>query len=149
MSDADPLSLRPLEADDVDLALGIAGVSSIDDPKTESFGTDKLAKPLPSFGWGLWLNGTMSGAAWMSVSSGKAEIRAVAIPKGQKGMGLTGWILEQLVKAAKEQGCKVVSLSIDKGGDILGEILTDAGFTGTTDPGKDNYPLGVWSKPCQ
>jgi hypothetical protein len=148
MPDADPLSLRPLQADDVDLALGIAGVSSVDDPGTESFGTDKLTTPLPSLGWGVWLNGTLSGAAWMSVSAGKAEIKAVAIPRGQKGLGLTEWILKELVKAAKEKGCKVVSLSIDKGGEILGEILTDAGFLGT-DPASDDYPLGVWSKPCQ
>lgn len=148
MANENPLSLRPLQGDDVDLALGIAGVSSVDDPATESFGTDKLAKPLPSLGWGLWLNGTMSGAAWMSVSAGKAEIKAVAIPKGQKGMGLTGWILQELVKAAKDQGCKVVSLSVDKGGDILGEILTDAGFLGVTS-GVNDYPIGVWSKPCQ
>lgn len=149
MTDVPSLEFRKLAVVDAELAVELAAAEPPDDPETESFGLSRLGQPLAGEGWGLWIKGSLSGAAWLTTNTpDSGEILALVLARGWRRVGLTAWMLDGLVAAAAAAGCVRVTAKVDRGGRNLGAELVEAGFTGPDDVA-ENYPIGDWSKPCR
>lgn len=140
------LEFKPLESEDLPLAFAVAGNERPDDPDSESFGLDQSPEALRHCrAWGLWIKGTLSGAVWVEDSApGAARVRALALGRGWRCMGLFAWMLSELAAGLRAEGVREIRADISGGGYRLGEGLAEAGFVGP-DTEIDSYPAGTWT----
>lgn len=150
MSATPDLILRRLSEEEKDLALGLAAsVTAFDDSRCEAWGiAPDGAPPSDAEPWGLFVRGTMAGAAWFSnAKQGTVEIAAMALPRGRWGMGLVVWMAGEASRQVGAAGAGELLVRLESGGRKLGELLEDAGFFGP-DVEDENYPRGEWRRLC-
>lgn len=144
MSATPDLDFRPLENGEGDLALELAAGRA---SGAECFGLGG-GRPPPDAGraWGLFVRGVLCGAAWLrppAAGTGLAEVSALVLGGKWGKAGLVGWMLTRLAHAAAEAGASRLRVRLAEAAPLLGEILTDADFSGP-DPEAEGYPAGEW-----
>ena len=146
MSDTLHLSFGALPAAELELAQSIAKSENRRDPESESFGLDFAVAAPGSFRvWGLWIRGALAGAVWVLPvpGSGSAEVRALALARGWRRLGLATWMLVRLGALLEAEGIGELRVTLTGGGTAVGRELDAAGFRG---PGAETpaYPVGEW-----
>jgi hypothetical protein len=142
------MQFRRLKDDEKALALEIAhSLVGNTDESNESFGLESVNSLVDCDGWGLFVKGEMSGAAWQGNADGPvATVLALALPRTWWRMGLPEWMLGEIAQSARAAGATTMRLAIRNGTLHLGEVLDEAGFVPQT-ASSENFPAGVWSRP--
>lgn len=147
MSATPDLDFRPLEKDEGELAAEFTAAAGTGDaPDEERFGLEGGKPPTGSGqAWGLFVRGVLCGVAWLRPpSGGTADVPALTLARQWRGAGLTGWMLTRLAQAAAEAGASRLRVRLaEKAAPVLGEILSDADFSGP-DLEAEEYPAGEW-----
>ena len=146
MSEMPNLDFRRLERLELELAAELTAAPESADPKSENFGTVAIGPQSGEEIWGLFIKGTLAGAAQSGpVSGDAAEIKALFLARRWRRTGLSVWMLEQLCREAGSAGARNISVRIDGAPFSVGEVLEDAGFSGP-DREDERYPAGTWTR---
>lgn len=139
------MEFRRLEGEERELAVGLAdSLAGVEDAKFEGWGLEQGADALHYCElWGVFIRGGLAGALWLTAGGGVAEIKALALPRRRWGMGLVQWLISRLTESAKKSGAATLAITLTSGGEHLGEILEESGFSGPN-LAEETYPAGKW-----
>lgn len=133
------------EAETEQLAALIANLSGETPPYREAFGLAEAAVSEAEVErWGLFVRGTLCGAVWLKRIPGDGgEVRGMLLADGWRKTGLSEWMLGELAKSIGISGNGRLYAVLNGVGEIMGEVMTDAGFQGPS-PDDETYPNGEW-----
>ncbi len=116
------------------------------DPRCECFGV--LPNPPLSAGdkiWGIYNHGTLTAVICLMPKPEDriVQVKAIAMPRGRWGMGLSTWMLEEAYKIVKRGKFDEMRITLESGSPAIGEAIMDAEFKGP-DLEDETFPAGEW-----
>ncbi len=148
MSMIDDLDFRPLESGEMPLVDGLLAGADVEDAKSECWGVRPGKAPdAPGAAWGVFLRGTLAGAAWLRAPrGGEAEIAGVVLPRRRWGMGLLVFIAGRFAEEAKRLGARALVANVPACGRHLADELEFALFAPPETEDENDFS-GVWKRP--